>query len=69
MISGTSPSESTRSPARSGPGGANRWITLVVLSLAQLMVILDSTIVNIALPTAQHDVGFSTDDRQWVVTG
>jgi len=33
------------------------------------MVILDSTIVNIALPTAQHDLGFSTDDRQWVVTG
>ena len=33
------------------------------------MVILDSTIVNIALPTAQHDLGFSADDRQWVVTG
>jgi EmrB/QacA subfamily drug resistance transporter len=33
------------------------------------MVILDSTIVNIALPTAQHDLGFSNDDRQWVVTG
>lgn len=33
------------------------------------MVILDSTIVNIALPTAQHDLGFSTDHRQWVVTG
>ena len=47
----------------------NRWIALVVLSLAQLMVILDSTIVNIALPTAQHDLGFSVDDRQWVVTG
>jgi EmrB/QacA subfamily drug resistance transporter len=54
---------------RSGPRVANRWIALVVLSLAQLMVILDSTIVNIALPTAQHDLGFSTDDRQWVVTG
>jgi MFS family permease len=40
-----------------------------VLSLAQLMVILDSTIVNIALPTAQRDLGFSADDRQWVVTG
>jgi EmrB/QacA subfamily drug resistance transporter len=69
MISDTSSAESTRPPARSGPGGANRWIALVVLSLAQLMVILDSTIVNIALPTAQHDLGFSTDDRQWVVTG
>jgi EmrB/QacA subfamily drug resistance transporter len=69
MSSDTSPAESTRPAARSGPGGANRWIALVVLSLAQLMVILDSTIVNIALPTAQHDLGFSTDDRQWVVTG
>jgi EmrB/QacA subfamily drug resistance transporter len=48
---------------------ANRWIALVIVSLAQLMVILDSTIVNIALPTAQHDLGFSADDRQWVVTG
>ncbi|GAA4682972.1 DHA2 family efflux MFS transporter permease subunit [Frondihabitans cladoniiphilus] len=41
----------------------------MVLSLAQLMVILDSTIVNIALPTAQRDLVFSNDDRQWVVTG
>ena len=46
-----------------------RWITLIVLSLAQLMVILDSTIVNIALPTAQADLAFSNDDRQWVITG
>jgi len=49
--------------------GPNRWIALIVLSLAQLMVILDSTIVNIALPTAQRDLGFSNNDRQWVVTG
>lgn len=47
----------------------NRWLALVVLSLAQLTVILDSTIVNIALPTAQHDLAFSDDNRQWVVTG
>jgi len=47
----------------------SRWLALVVLSLAQLTVILDSTIVNIALPTAQHDLGFSDDNRQWVVTG
>ena len=55
--------------ARTGPRVANRWMALVVLSLAQLMDILDGTIVNIALPTAQHDLGFSTGDRQWVVTG
>ncbi|WP_163508173.1 DHA2 family efflux MFS transporter permease subunit [Fodinicola acaciae] len=47
----------------------NRWVALIVLSLAQLMVVLDSTIVNIALPSAQHDLRFSIDDRQWIVTG
>ncbi|WP_432839401.1 MFS transporter [Dactylosporangium sp. CA-092794] len=56
-------------PAAPSDSGAFRWLALVVLSLAQLMVILDSTIVNIALPTAQRDLGFSTGDRQWVVTG
>jgi MFS family permease len=44
-------------------------MALVVLSLAQLMDILDSTIVNIALPTAQRDLGFPADYRQWVLTG
>jgi EmrB/QacA subfamily drug resistance transporter len=51
--------------------GANygrRWWILGVLGIAQLMVILDSTIVNIALPTAQRDLHFSNADRQWVVT-
>ncbi len=45
-----------------------RWWILVVLGIAQLMVILDGTIVNIALPSAQHDLHFSNADRQWVVT-
>jgi EmrB/QacA subfamily drug resistance transporter len=48
---------------------AQRWWILGVLGLAQLMVILDSSIVNIALPSAQRDLGFSNDARQWVVTG
>jgi len=39
-----------------------------VLALAQLMVVLDATIVNIALPSAQRALGFSVADRQWVVT-
>ena len=47
---------------------SRRWWILAVLGLAQLMVILDSTIVNIALPTAQHDLNFSNADRQWIVT-
>jgi EmrB/QacA subfamily drug resistance transporter len=45
-----------------------RWWILGVLGIAQLMVILDSTIVNIALPTAQHELHFSNADRQWIVT-
>jgi EmrB/QacA subfamily drug resistance transporter len=45
-----------------------RWWILAVLGLAQLMVVLDATIVNIALPSAQRDLGFSNADRQWVVT-
>ena len=45
-----------------------RWLILGVVGLAQLMVVLDATIVNIALPSAQHDLGFSNADRQWVVT-
>jgi EmrB/QacA subfamily drug resistance transporter len=45
-----------------------RWWILGVLGIAQLMVILDNTIVNIALPTAQRDLGFSNADRQWIVT-
>jgi EmrB/QacA subfamily drug resistance transporter len=47
---------------------SNRWAVLALLSVAQLTVVLDSTIVNIALPSAQRALGFSTDSRQWVVT-
>ncbi|WP_246574563.1 MFS transporter [Streptomyces genisteinicus] len=41
---------------------------MAVIALAQLMVMLDATIVNIALPSAQADLGFSGNDRQWMVT-
>jgi EmrB/QacA subfamily drug resistance transporter len=75
-----SSTESVRSARRNAPlkgsdvlrarhRGPNRWMALVVLSLAQLMDILDSTIVNIALPTAQRELGFPADYRQWVLTG
>jgi EmrB/QacA subfamily drug resistance transporter len=46
----------------------NRWAVLALLGVAQLMVVLDATIVNIALPSAQKSLGFSTDNRQWVIT-
>jgi EmrB/QacA subfamily drug resistance transporter len=45
-----------------------RWFILALIGLAQLMVVLDATIVNIALPSAQQDLGFSDDSRQWIVT-
>jgi EmrB/QacA subfamily drug resistance transporter len=48
--------------------GAHRWWVLIVVSVAQLMVLLDTTIVNIALPDAQADLRFSDAGRQWVVT-
>jgi EmrB/QacA subfamily drug resistance transporter len=45
-----------------------RWLILVVVSIAQLMVVLDATVVNIALPSAQTDLGFADGQRQWIVT-
>ena len=45
-----------------------RWWALVVLAAAQLMIILDASIVNIALPSAQEDLGISNADRQWMIT-
>jgi len=45
-----------------------RWLTLIVVGLAQLMVVLDATVVNIALPSAQTDLGFSDGSRQWIIT-
>src|SRR5690348_211533 len=45
-----------------------RWLTLGVIGIAQLMIVLDATVMNIALPSAQHALHFTTVDRQWVVT-
>ncbi|MFD5544219.1 MFS transporter, partial [Streptomyces sp. NPDC127079] len=47
---------------------SKRWWILAVIAIAQLMVVLDATIVNIALPSAQADLGFSDGNRQWIVT-
>ncbi|MFJ1897090.1 MULTISPECIES: MFS transporter [unclassified Streptomyces] len=51
-----------------GRGASHRWWVLGVIGLAQLMVVLDATIVNIALPSAQQELGFSDGNRQWIVT-
>src|SRR6478609_2035565 len=45
----------------------NRWLILVIVCLAQFMVVLDATIVNIALPSIQHGLSFSDADLQWVI--
>ena len=45
-----------------------RWKALAFIGIAQLMVVLDATIVNIALPQAQADLQFSDANRQWVIT-
>jgi EmrB/QacA subfamily drug resistance transporter len=55
-------------PSSTDPHHARRWLVLAILGLAQLMVVLDATIVNIALPSAQQDLGFSDDSRQWIIT-
>jgi EmrB/QacA subfamily drug resistance transporter len=48
---------------------SNRWLVLVLVCFAQFMVVLDATIVNVALPSIQSDLGFSAGDLQWVING
>jgi EmrB/QacA subfamily drug resistance transporter len=50
------------------PHYSRRWTILVILAIAQLMVVLDVTIVNIALPSAQRTLHFANSERQWIVT-
>jgi EmrB/QacA subfamily drug resistance transporter len=45
-----------------------RWLILATVSIAQLMLLIDSTVVNVALPSAQQALNFSTANREWVVT-
>jgi EmrB/QacA subfamily drug resistance transporter len=59
---------SAEAPGHAAVRPDRRWMILVVVAVAQLMVVLDATIVNIALPSAQHSLGFANSDRQWVVT-
>ncbi|MER5875004.1 DHA2 family efflux MFS transporter permease subunit [Streptomyces sp. NPDC001910] len=60
----------TRTGEPSVPAGqdTHRWWALVIIALAQLMVVLDATIVNIALPSAQSALHMSDGNRQWVIT-
>jgi EmrB/QacA subfamily drug resistance transporter len=54
--------------SQADPNANRRWWILAVLGIAQLMVVLDATVVTIALPSAQADLGFSDNARQWIVT-
>ncbi|GAB2472126.1 MFS transporter [Jatrophihabitans fulvus] len=62
--SSTLPQETAASRERT----SRPWWVLAVLCVSQLMIVLDTTIINIALPSAQRDLGFSDALRQWVVT-
>lgn len=61
-------SASSMPSAGAAEANPRRWTALVFIGLAQLMIILDITIVNIALPSAQRDLDISSADRQWVIT-
>ncbi|HMD56446.1 MAG TPA: MFS transporter [Solirubrobacteraceae bacterium] len=54
--------------AHTNPHHERRWLILAVVGIAQLMVVLDATVVNIALPSAQRALHFTNDNRQWVIT-
>src|SRR6266849_976428 len=58
----------SRSTARPNSLYERRWLALGVVVTAQIMILLDATVVNVALPSAQADLGFSDASRQWVIT-
>jgi EmrB/QacA subfamily drug resistance transporter len=61
------PTAVTVTPSAAMPG-PSKWFALAIVALAQLTVVLDGTIVNVALPDAQAALGMSDSDRSWVVT-
>jgi EmrB/QacA subfamily drug resistance transporter len=63
-----SATETIAARATANPHHERRWQILALLAVAQLMVVLDATVVNIALPSAQRALGFSDANRQWIVT-
>ncbi len=62
-------SNSQSASARSTSSERRRWIALGVLCLGQLMMVLDATIVNVALPSIQHDLHFTQSNLTWVIDG
>jgi EmrB/QacA subfamily drug resistance transporter len=64
LVQDARPGEASRPPGVD----PKRWLALGVVAIAQLMVVLDATIVNIAMPSAQQELGISDANRQWIVT-
>lgn len=62
----TAASAAAQSPPASGRE-TNRWLVLVLVCFAQFMVVLDATIVNVALPSIQRDLGLTTSGLGWVI--
>jgi MFS family permease len=51
-----------------GNADSRRWLILATICTAALMIVLDVTVMNLALPSAQRELGFTNADRQWIVT-
>src|SRR5215467_3778335 len=66
----TTSNEAFRRFSDSSAGDANprRWLILATICTAALMIVLDVTVMNLALPSAQRELGFTNADRQWIVT-
>ena len=56
------------SDSNAGDAGPRRWLILATICTAALMIVLDVTVMNLALPSAQRELGFTNADRQWIVT-
>src|SRR4051794_6832424 len=61
------PSDSARGAATDDRIHGRRWATLAILCVSLLVIVIDNTIVNVALPTLVRDLGTSVTDLQWVV--
>ena len=67
-MSTTAPTAQMNGAVTAPPAVSRRWTALLFIALAQLMVVLDATVVNIALPSAQRALDISDGNRQWVIT-
>src|ERR1022692_162509 len=68
VMASTKPATATQPGLPGGPAPSRRWLALACISVAQMMVGLDATIISIALPSAQRTLQISSPERQWVVT-